>query len=42
MKEEKEMMSDATLNKLIEYLKTVEKFTDEQIIKLLDYISKGK
>ena len=35
-----EMMSDTTLSKLIEYLKTVEKWTDAQIISLLEYISK--
>lgn len=38
--EEIEMCSDKTLNRLIDYLRTVEHFTDEQIVKLLDYISK--
>ena len=38
--EESTLMSDATLNKLIDYLKTVEQFTDSQVVKLLEYISK--
>lgn len=38
--EESNLMSDSTLNKLIDYLKTVEQFTDSQVVKLLEYISK--
>ncbi len=38
--EETTLMSDTTLNKLIDYLKTVEQFTDSQVVKLLEYISK--
>lgn len=33
-------MSDATLNKLLDYLRTVEQWTDSQIVNLLKYISK--
>ena len=35
-----EFMSDTALSRLIEYLKEVEHFTDAQIVKLLEYISK--
>lgn len=35
-----DLMSDSTLNKLIDYLRTVEGFSDSQIVNLLDYISK--
>lgn len=38
--EEIEMCSDKTLNRLIDYLRTVEGFSDSQIVNLLDYISK--
>lgn len=38
--EESDLMSDGTLNKLIDYLRTVEGFSDSQIVNLLDYISK--
>ena len=33
-----EMMSDGTLKRLIEYLKSI-KWTDEQIVALLDYVA---
>ena len=38
--EDAEMMSDATLKKLIEYLKSVKGWTDSEIVALLEYITK--
>lgn len=35
-----EMMSDSTLKKLIEYLKSVKGWTDSEILALLEYITK--
>lgn len=35
-----EMCSDKTLGRLIDYLRNVEKWTDSQIVELLDYITK--
>lgn len=35
-----EMMSDSTLSKLIEYLKTVKGWTDSEIVALLEHIAK--
>lgn len=34
------MMSDKTLNALIEYLKAVKGWTDSEVVALLEYISK--
>lgn len=38
--EDAEMMSDSTLKKLIEYLKSVKGWTDSEIVALLEYITK--
>ncbi|MBS5733869.1 MAG: hypothetical protein KHW87_04090 [Clostridiales bacterium] len=38
---EEEMMSDTTLNRLIDYLKNVEHWPTEKIVSLLEYISKS-
>lgn len=35
-----EMMSDSTLQALLEYLRTVKGWTDTEIVELLEYITK--
>ncbi len=35
-----EMMSDSTLQKLIEYLKSVKGWTDSEVVALLEHITK--
>lgn len=38
--DEAEMMSDKTLQKLIDYLKSVKGWTDSEIVALLEFITK--
>lgn len=40
MGDDAEMMSDSTLHKMIEYLKSVKGWTDAEIVELLENITK--